>query len=56
MPSDKEIIETLYNEIERKDKEIDRLREENKLLMKTALKAEERAKQTEEILNKKREI
>jgi hypothetical protein len=33
------IIETLYAELERKDKLIEKLREENKVLVKTALKS-----------------
>jgi hypothetical protein len=39
------IIETLYSELERKDKLIEKLKEENKVLVKTALKnAEEKLK------------
>jgi hypothetical protein len=39
------VIETLYSELERKDKLIEKLREENNVLMKTALKnAEEKLK------------
>ncbi len=36
------IIETLYEEIKRKDKQIEKLKEENLLLMKTALKQAKR--------------
>ena len=46
------IIETLYSEIQRKDKIIDKLQEENSLLMKTALKAAERQRIAEERLRK----
>ncbi|MEM3374591.1 MAG: hypothetical protein QXE31_05215 [Candidatus Woesearchaeota archaeon] len=35
------IIETLYKELERKDKIIEKLKEENYVLMRTALKREE---------------
>ncbi len=36
------VIETLYKELERKDKLIERLKEENHILMKTALKNAEK--------------
>ncbi len=36
------IIKELYSEIERKDKQLRKLKEENILLMKTALKAADR--------------
>ena len=42
------IIETLYEELEKKDKIIDKLKQENLVLMKTALKASERLKRVEE--------
>jgi hypothetical protein len=44
MKSDKKdkIIETLYAELERKDKQIEKLREENKVLVRTALKNAEK--------------
>ena len=48
-----EIIETLYSEIKRKDEFISKLKEENTLLMKTALKASERLKKAEEKLVQK---
>jgi hypothetical protein len=47
-PEDK--IEALYKEIERKDKQIEKLKEENSIIMKTALKAEERLKEMEKKL------
>jgi hypothetical protein len=46
------VIETLYAELERKDKLIEKLKEENLLLMKTALKAAEKQKKAEEKLGK----
>lgn len=46
-----EIIETLYSELERKDKLISKLKEDNMLLMKTALKASERLKKAEDAMN-----
>ena len=51
--NESEQIETLYKEIERKDKLIEKLKEENSILMKTALKSEERVKELEERLIKK---
>ena len=54
--SSKEIIETLYDELERRDKQIDRLKEENMLLMKTAVKAEERVRKLEAVLKEKKTI
>ncbi len=48
------VIETLYEELERKDKLIEKLREENKIILKTALKTSERLKQIEESLKNKR--
>ncbi|MFH2020399.1 MAG: hypothetical protein ABIJ34_03230 [archaeon] len=47
-----DIIDTLYKEIERKDKVIEKLKEENMILMKTAMKATERQKMAEEKLTK----
>ena len=46
------IIETLYAELERRDKLIDKLKEENMLLLKTSLKSSERLKELEEKLRK----
>ena len=46
------IIETLYAELERKEKIIEKLKEENLVLMKTALKATEKQKQAEEMIKK----
>jgi hypothetical protein len=42
------IIETLYEELEKKDKIIDKLKQENIVLMKTALKSSERLKKFED--------
>jgi hypothetical protein len=36
------IIETLYSELNRRDKMIDKLREENTILMRTAMRREEK--------------
>ena len=52
MASKDEIIETLYKEIERKDKIIKKLKEENIVLIKTALKTSERQRKAEEELRK----
>jgi len=49
-----EIIETLYQEIERKNSEIKKLKEENLILIKTALKASEKQRKAEEIMHKKK--
>jgi len=50
MKKDKDkIIETLYTELERRDKKIKKLKEENMLLLKTALKSADK-----KVLNKKR--
>jgi len=52
MTTDKDkIIETLYNEIKRKDERIEKLSEENKILMKTALKSSEKLAELEKVLN-----
>jgi hypothetical protein len=48
-----EIIKDLYKEIERKDKQIDRLKEENSVLMKTALRAEERLRSLQDLVDEK---
>jgi len=45
-----EIIKTLYDELKRKDELIERLKNENSILMKTALKASEKQKIAEEKL------
>jgi hypothetical protein len=50
--SSEKIIETLYAELERKDKVIEKLKQENQVLIKTALKAETRLKETERRLIK----
>jgi hypothetical protein len=46
------VIETLYAELERKDKLIEKLKEENQVLIKTALKAENRLKDLEKSFKK----
>jgi hypothetical protein len=46
------VIETLYSELERKDKLIEKLKEENQVLIKTALKAENRLKDLEKSFKK----
>ncbi|MBT4859076.1 hypothetical protein HON49_07955 [archaeon] len=46
------IIETLYEELKRKDVVIAKLKEDNKLLMMTAMKATESKKMLEEKLDK----
>lgn len=43
----KKTIKTLYDELKQKDKIIDKLKAENKVLIKTALKATERLKKLE---------
>lgn len=47
------VIETLYAELERKDKQIEKLKEENHILIKTALKNSERLKEIEDRLHAK---
>jgi hypothetical protein len=49
----KRIIDTLYKELGRRDKKIDELKEENVVLMKTALRAQDKVKELEDILKKK---
>jgi hypothetical protein len=49
-----QVIETLYEELERRDKQIQKLKEENLILVKTALKAAEKQKEAEEMINKKK--
>lgn len=44
----KRIIEVLYAEIERKDRKIDELQHTNDVLMKTAIKAEDKVKNWED--------
>ena len=52
-PVDKnKIIETLYEELKRKDDLIEKLRKDNKILIKTAMKATESKKMIEEKLQK----
>lgn len=51
--NESEQIETLYKEIERKDNLIAKLKEENSIIIKAALKSEERVKELEERLMKK---
>lgn len=46
-------IKTLYNELERLNTLLEKLKEEKIMLMKTALKATERQKKAEELLSKK---
>ncbi len=46
------IIETLYEELKRKDDLIEKLRKDNKILIKTAMKATESKKMIEEKLQK----
>ena len=46
------IIETLYEELDRKNRLIEKLREENVLLMKTALKSAEKLRGLEEKLKR----
>lgn len=48
-----EKMETLYKEIERKDRLIEKLKEENNIIMKAALKTEERVKELEERFRRK---
>ena len=43
----KKIVKTLYAELEQKNKLIEKLKAENKILIKTALKATERLKKLE---------
>ncbi|MBN1502788.1 hypothetical protein JW930_04535 [Candidatus Woesearchaeota archaeon] len=50
--SPKIIIETLYKELERKDKRIDELEERNAVLIRTALKAEERVIEWQDLVKK----
>ena len=51
MKKDKDkIIKALYSELERLNKLLVKVQDENKLLLKTALKASERQKQAEEKL------
>ena len=42
MPKKKKVIDTLYEELKRKDKLIEKLKEDNFILVKTALKASEK--------------
>jgi len=51
--SQSEIIDILYKEIERKDKIIEKLREENNILLKTALRNAEKHLNDKEKENKK---
>ncbi|MFH0874381.1 MAG: hypothetical protein V1859_00435 [archaeon] len=48
----KRVVEILHSEILRRDKIIDTLREENTIIMKTAFKAEENAKNLEAAISK----
>lgn len=48
----KKIVDTLYKELERRDKLIDELNERNNLLMKTALKAQEKARRFQDVAEK----
>ena len=42
MPKKEKVIKTLYNELKRKDKIIEELKENNKILLRTALKNAEK--------------
>ncbi|MBD3203538.1 hypothetical protein GF327_04540 [Candidatus Woesearchaeota archaeon] len=44
------IIDVLYTELKRKDKLIDELKNENRILMNTAFRAQKKVKETEEML------
>lgn len=46
------IIETLYSELKRKDQLIANLKQDNLILIKTALKATEKQKRTQEMFTK----
>ncbi len=50
----KRIVEILYEEIARKDKQIDSLKEENEIIMKTAVKAQEKNMKLLETIEKMR--
>ena len=48
----KRIIDTLYDELKRRDTRIDELKDENNVLVKTVIRAENRVKDLEEKLSK----
>ncbi|MBN2367555.1 hypothetical protein JXC34_00940 [Candidatus Woesearchaeota archaeon] len=52
-PDKDKVIKTLYEELKRKDEQIEKLKEENKLLMKTAMKRAEKLKELEEKVGNK---
>ncbi|MBN2422936.1 hypothetical protein JXB41_06945 [Candidatus Woesearchaeota archaeon] len=51
----KRIIDVLYKELQRRDSQIDELKQENEILMKTAFKAQEKAAEVERLMSKLKE-